>query len=181
MKSELWTIKCEVWTVKFELWSLNFEVWSMNCEVWTLNCEVRSVNCEVGTVKCEQWTVKCELCSVKCKLWTEKCALWTVNCEVWSVKFEAWSLNCELKRPRGRAVSAPDFGSRGLGFEYRWMRDSVLIYTALHCTHFLCSSFHRPDMTEILLNWMWNRKSSIHELWTLKWHFQLSFIHKIAF
>ena len=29
-----------------------------------------------------------------------------------------------LKRPRGRAVSAPDFGSRGRGFESRWRRDS---------------------------------------------------------
>ena len=28
------------------------------------------------------------------------------------------------KRPRGRAVSAPDFGSRGRGFESRWRRDS---------------------------------------------------------
>ena len=29
-----------------------------------------------------------------------------------------------LKRPSGRAVSAPDFGSRGRGFESRWRRDS---------------------------------------------------------
>ena len=29
-----------------------------------------------------------------------------------------------VKRPRGRAVSAPDFGSRGRGFESRWRRDS---------------------------------------------------------
>ena len=29
-----------------------------------------------------------------------------------------------LKRPRGRAVSAPDFGSWGRGFESRWRRDS---------------------------------------------------------
>ena len=29
-----------------------------------------------------------------------------------------------MKRPRGRAVSAPDFGSRGRGFESRWRRDS---------------------------------------------------------
>ena len=29
-----------------------------------------------------------------------------------------------LKRPRGRAVSAPDLGSRGRGFESRWRRDS---------------------------------------------------------
>ena len=29
-----------------------------------------------------------------------------------------------LKRPRGRAVSASDFGSRGSGFESRWRRDS---------------------------------------------------------
>ena len=28
------------------------------------------------------------------------------------------------KRPRGRAVSAPDFGSRGRGFESHWRRDS---------------------------------------------------------
>ena len=28
------------------------------------------------------------------------------------------------KRPRGRAVSAPDFGSRGRAFESRWRRDS---------------------------------------------------------
>ena len=28
------------------------------------------------------------------------------------------------KRPRGRAFSAPDFGSRGRGFESRWRRDS---------------------------------------------------------
>ena len=28
-----------------------------------------------------------------------------------------------MKRPRGRAVSAPDFGSRGRGFESRWRRD----------------------------------------------------------
>ena len=27
------------------------------------------------------------------------------------------------KLPRGRAVSAPDFGSRGRGFESRWRRD----------------------------------------------------------
>ena len=38
------------------------------------------------------------------------------------------------KRPRGRAVSAPDFGSRGRGFESRWRRDSSRTYTALHCT-----------------------------------------------
>ena len=30
----------------------------------------------------------------------------------------------QLKRPRGRVVSAPDFGSRGRGFESRWRRDS---------------------------------------------------------
>ena len=30
-----------------------------------------------------------------------------------------------LKQPRGRAVSAPDFGSRGRGFESRWRRDSA--------------------------------------------------------
>ena len=30
----------------------------------------------------------------------------------------------DVKRPRGRAVSAPDFGSRGHGFESRWRRDS---------------------------------------------------------
>ena len=28
------------------------------------------------------------------------------------------------KRPRGRAVSAPDFGSRGREFESHWRRDS---------------------------------------------------------
>ena len=28
------------------------------------------------------------------------------------------------KRPRGQAVSAPDFGSRGRGFESCWRRDS---------------------------------------------------------
>ena len=38
-------------------------------------------------------------------------------------------LNSE--QPRGRAVSAHDFGSRGLGFESRWKRDSFR--TALHC------------------------------------------------
>ena len=32
--------------------------------------------------------------------------------------------NINKKRPRGRAVSAPDFGSRGRGFESRWRRDS---------------------------------------------------------
>ena len=36
---------------------------------------------------------------------------------IWTHKF-IW------KRPRGRAVSAPDFGSRGRGFESRWRRDS---------------------------------------------------------
>ena len=35
-----------------------------------------------------------------------------------------WSSLCILKRPRGRAVSAPDNGSRGRGFESRWRRDS---------------------------------------------------------
>ena len=32
--------------------------------------------------------------------------------------------NWVSKRPRGRAASAPDFGSRGRGFESRWRRDS---------------------------------------------------------
>ena len=40
----------------------------------------------------------------------------------------------EVKRPRGRAVSAPDFGSRGRGFESRWRRDSSRTLTALYCT-----------------------------------------------
>ena len=31
---------------------------------------------------------------------------------------------CGVKRPRGRAVSAPDFESRGRGFESRWRRDT---------------------------------------------------------
>ena len=42
-----------------------------------------------------------------------------------------WKINAlhehskkKLKRPRGRAVSASDFGSRGRGFESRWRRDS---------------------------------------------------------
>ena len=30
----------------------------------------------------------------------------------------------DVKRPRGRAVSAPDFGSWGRWFESRWRRDS---------------------------------------------------------
>ena len=30
----------------------------------------------------------------------------------------------DVKRPRGRAVSAPDFESRGRGFESRWRQDS---------------------------------------------------------
>ena len=35
-----------------------------------------------------------------------------------------YNLTHNSKRPRGRAVSAPDFGSRGRGFESRWRRDS---------------------------------------------------------
>ena len=41
-----------------------------------------------------------------------------------SVWHKDWPLKIYLKRPRGRAVSAPDFGSRGRGFESHWRRDS---------------------------------------------------------
>ena len=40
---------------------------------------------------------------------------------IWHIHSFTYSV---LKRPRGRAVSAPDFGSRGRGFESRWRRDS---------------------------------------------------------
>ena len=40
--------------------------------------------------------------------------------------FHFWMVTFPVlpKRPRDRAVSAPDFGSRGRGFESRWRRDS---------------------------------------------------------
>ena len=54
-------------------------------------------------------------------------------CQVFTFRFSGQCrVNAEFlllhqnvaKRPRGRAVSAPDFGSRGHGFESRWRRDS---------------------------------------------------------
>ena len=59
----------------------------------------------------------------------------------------------------GRAVSAPDFGSRGRAFETRWRRDSSRTLKALHCTEPLCSPSHRLEMTEILLK---GRKTLTH-------------------
>ena len=43
-------------------------------------------------------------------------------------------LLCIVKRLRGRTVSAPDFESRGRGFESRWRRYSSQSQTELHCT-----------------------------------------------
>ena len=42
------------------------------------------------------------------------------------VYYEIIDLKPRQKRPHGGAVSAPDFGSRGHGFESRWRRDSSL-------------------------------------------------------
>ena len=42
----------------------------------------------------------------------------------WGHSYWITVLCAASKRPRGRAVSAPDFGSRGRGFESRWRRDS---------------------------------------------------------
>ena len=44
--------------------------------------------------------------------------------DIWSIGIILSRLFAYEKRPRGRAVSAPDFGSRGRGFESRWRRDS---------------------------------------------------------
>ena len=171
----------EVWTMNYKTRSLDFEVWTVKSEVWTLNCEVRSVNCEVGTVKSELWSLNNELWSVNyavwsvnCEVWTVKSEVWSVKSELWSVKFEAWSLNCQLKRPRGRAVSAPDFRSRGLGFEYRWTRDSVLTLTALHCTELsmftLPSSWYDWNTVEL------NVKPQIIHPWIVNFEMALSVV-----
>ena len=54
------------------------------------------------------------------------------------------------KRPGGRVVIAPDFGSWGLGFESRWRRNSAHDCTALYCT----GPFHyHPLIVSILLKW----------------------------
>ena len=68
------------------------------------------------------------------------------------------SLYC-VKRPRGRAVSAPDFGSRGRGFESRWRRDSSEPKRRFIAQSLSCSPFHRLEMTEILLK---GRKTLTH-------------------
>ena len=63
------------------------------------------------------------------------------------------------KRPHGRAVSAPDFGSRGRGFESRWRRDSSQPKRRFIAQSLSCSPFHRLEMTEILLK---GRKTLTH-------------------
>ena len=115
---------CEVWCVKSKLWTVKNELWTVTSKLWCL--------------KSEQWTVNYAVWSLKCELWSVNWEVWRVKSELWSVKFEAWSLNCELKRPLDPAVSAPDLGSRDLGFESCWRWDSALTITALHCTeHFM--------------------------------------------
>ena len=153
--------------MKSELWSLNNELWSVNyqCEVWTMKCEL-------WTEKSELWTVKYEVWSVKSERWSVKYELWSVKSELWSVKFEAWRLNCVKWSDRvveRLALPTSDRAVSGSNPTGRFIAQSLS-----------CSPFHRPDMTDILLNWMSHRKSSTHELWTLKWQFQLSFIHKIT-
>ena len=163
----MWSFNCEVLSLNFELGSTKSKLWSRNCEVWTMNCEV-------WTMQCEVWTVKCELWSVNYELWSVTSEVWSVKSELWSVKFEAWSWNCELKRPRGRAVSAPDFGSRGLGFESRWTRVSVLTLTALHCTE--------PFMFTLPSSWYdWNTvgldvKPQIVHPWIVNFEMALSVV-----
>ena len=64
-----------------------------------------------------------------------------------------------MKRPRGRAVNAPDFGSRGRGFESRWKRDSSRTKRRFIAQSLSCSPFHRLEMTETLLK---GRKTLTH-------------------
>ena len=65
----------------------------------------------------------------------------------WSSGWNLWKfiliLFLALKRPRGRAVSAPDFGSRGHGFESSWRLEAwffpnlngVSLHRAFHVHH----------------------------------------------
>ena len=53
------------------------------------------------------------------------------------------------KRPRGREVSAPDFGSRGRGFESRWRRPEPKWRFIAESLSY--SPLNRLEMTEILL------------------------------
>ena len=55
------------------------------------------------------------------------------------------------KRPHGRAVSAPDFGIRGRGFDSRWRRDLLEPKRHFIAQSLSCSAFHHLEMTEILL------------------------------
>ena len=55
------------------------------------------------------------------------------------------------RRPRGRAVSAPDFDLRGREFESRWRRDLPDPKRHFIAQSLSCSPFHRLEMTEILL------------------------------
>ena len=43
-------------------------------------------------------------------------------------------LNCSMKRPGGRVISAPDFGSKSPGPESHWRQTSAHDCMALNCT-----------------------------------------------
>ena len=53
-------------------------------------------------------------------------------------------INQNWKRPGGRVVSAPEYGSRGLGFETRWRLMPVrpLIITHSSSRHYLNNVHH---------------------------------------
>ena len=63
------------------------------------------------------------------------------------------------KRPRGRAVSAPDFGSLGRGFEPAGGEILPEPKRRFIAQSLSCSPFHRLEMTEILLK---RRKTLTH-------------------
>ena len=70
-----------------------------------------------------------------------------------------------LKRPRGRAVSTPDFGSRGRRFESRWRGDSSQTLTGLHCTEPFMFTLPSSRNDWNTVEGMINPNSSIWSYW----------------
>ena len=173
MKFELWSLNCEVWSLNFELWSTKCGLWSRNCEVWTMTCEVWTMQCE-----CELWTEKCELWTVKCELWGLKYEVWlSLNYEVWSLKCEIWTVNWSDRVAERLALPTSDRGSR-----VRIPLDASfgpnLNSASLHRAFYVHPSIVLIWLTEILLNWMWNRKSSMNcELWNGTFSFFFFFLY----